>query len=458
MRVMKFGGTSVKDATAIRRTVEIIKNRNCKAVVVVSAFAGITNRLVEITELISFHKHSEAQDLAEDIRNIHLEVADDLGVTLQTSEFINKVIDELKRIIYALDVIGDITNKSKDMIFAIGETLSSVIVAEFAKLNIDHAYHIDSRLIIQTDSSFTRSEVDFNSTAKSISDQFAKFNNPNLIICGGFIGSDSNNNTTTLGRGGSDFSAAVIAKCIKADSLEIWTDVDGILTSDPRLINNAMLLREISYIEAAELAYFGAKVLHPKTIYPAIEFDIPVYVLNSYNPNGSGTLIKKDSPYSNMIKAIAFRKNITVININSNRMLGAFGFLAKVFDVFLKNKTSVDLVTTSEVSISLTIDNNDNINQIINDLGEFSNIDIIPNQAIISVVGEGIRDTSGIASRFFGAVSGVNISMISLGASEVNLSIVVSENQLEQTVKLLHKEFFELTKLPNLFVELNSGN
>ena len=456
---MKFGGTSVKDAVSIRRTIDIVKNRtNESTIVVVSAFAGITNKLVEITELISKRKSEEARNIIDEIRKIHLNTAKELDIYDLVVNFITEICDELGRVIYALDVIGEITGKSKDKIFAVGETLSSIVVAGYAKKIIPDTVHLDSKLLIRTDSNFTSAEVDFQTTNTLVLQSISALSSDRYIaICGGFIGSDKNGNTTTLGRGGSDYSAAVIAKCTSATSLEIWTDVDGILTSDPRMIPNAMLLREVSYIEAAELAYFGAKVLHPKTIYPAIESNIPVYVLNSYKPDGKGTLITKNSPFANMIKAIAFRRNITIINISSNRMLGAYGFLAKVFDVFLLNETSVDLVATSEVSISLTIDNDANLKDIIKDLSSFASIDIISNRAIISVVGEGIRDTSGIASKFFGAIGGVNISMISLGASEVNLSIVVSEDDLENAVKLLHKEFFENETLPDLFVKLKNG-
>lgn len=454
MTVMKFGGTSVKDAAAIRRTINIVSKKNEPVWVVVSAFAGITNKLVSIVDYIEKRKSEEAIRIVDEIRNLHFQVADDLQILNYVTDFISGVSDELKRIVYALEVLGEITGKSKDMIFSTGERLSSFIVYNYALSQINNLIHINSREIIRTDSNFTSAEVDFAATKQLIAEKVVP---EKSVICGGFVASDKHNHTTTLGRGGSDYSAAVIAKCIGAKSLEIWTDVDGILTSDPRMIPNAMLIKEISYKEAAELAFFGAKVLHPKTIYPAVESNIPVFVLNSYNPDNTGTLITCQSPYVSMIKAIAFRKNTTVINVSSNRMLGAYGFLAKVFDVFLLNETPVDLVTTSEVSISLTIDNDSNLDAIIKDLSSFSSIEIMKNCAIISVVGEGIRDTAGIASRFFNAVSGVNISMISMGASEINLSIVVSENELEKSVKLLHNEFFENVSLPDVFVELNNG-
>lgn len=455
MLVRKFGGTSVKDASAVKRTVGIVLSSSEKQIVVVSALAGITNLLVSISDSIRKHQLEFAITSLEEVRNRHITLVNELNVGDVALNFVNQICDELQRIIIALDVIGEVSAKSFDKILSVGEVLSSFIISEYAGSINNKVCHLDSRSVIKTDSSFMEAEVDFEITSEKINSSMSNLNNYDVFICGGFIGSDKFDSTTTLGRGGSDYSAAVYAKCINASKLEIWTDVDGILTSDPRLINNALLLKEVSYKEAAELAYFGAKVLHPKTIFPAIQDEIPVYVLNSYKPEGAGTLIRKDSEFGNIIKAIAFRKNITVINISSNRMLGAYGFLAKVFDVFLKNETSVDLVTTSEVSISLTIENDKNLQEIIHDLGEFASIEIYRKRAIISAVGEGIRDTSGIASRFFRALDGVNILMISMGASEVNLSIIVDDSELNKAVELLHKEFFETDIENRLFVKLN---
>jgi aspartate kinase len=299
------------------------------------------------------------------------------------------------------------------------------------------------RGLVKTDDNYSEAEVNFELTEKLLRDQLgSSLKGASVIVCGGFIGSNSRNSVTTLGRGGSDYSAAVVARCIGAERLEIWTDVDGIMTCDPRIISQAKPLKEVSYLEAAELAYFGAKVIHPKTIFPAVNAGIPVFVLNSYNPGSEGTLIRNSVEHTNKIKAIAFRRNITVINITSNRMLGAYGFLAKVFEVFLRHETSVDLVTTSEVSVSLSIDNDKNLDRIVESLSQFARLDVFRRRAVISAVGEGIRNTSGIAARFFGVLKGINVSMISFGASEINLSIIVEEQDLEDAVKLLHSEFF----------------
>jgi len=452
MIVMKFGGTSVKDATAIINAINIVKNRYSKAWIVVSALSGITNKLVNITESISIGNLDKTFNLLEEIKNIHLDTISKLNLS-NSKTFLLNTIENLKNIIYALNIIGEVSPKSIDLILSTGEILSSYIINDYAKSIGLNSTLIDSREIIKTDSNFNAAEVNFEITKINILNVLNNNLDFDYIICGGYIGSDTNNNTTTLGRGGSDYSAAIISWALKSEKLEIWTDVSGIMTTDPRIVPNAKILKHISYQEAAELAYFGAKVLHPKTIFPAIESDIPVYVLNTFNPDCSGTKITSKTPYTNIIKSITFRKDITLINIISNRMLGAYGFLAKVFDVFNKNKTSVDLVSTSEVSVSLTIENEENLSNLINELQEFANVEVYSNMSIISAIGEGIRDTSGIVSRFMNCLKGINIYMITFGASEVNLSIVIKSEFLNKAVELLHSNFFNNINDNELFSE-----
>lgn len=442
--VAKFGGTSVKDTTAINRLYNIIHNKNAKTIVVVSACAGITDSLLKVIQELRSAKLKRALAILNDIFKHHFELAESLKLGDDTVSFIEEQKKELVQLVKALDVLGEISPKSSDMILSSGEILSSKIISNFFIRQNQNAVHVDSREFIKTDNQFTEASVDFKATNKRITRVLTPLlKKYNIIVCGGFIASDKNSNTTTLGRGGSDYSAAIIASGLKANSLEIWTDVSGIMTSDPRLIKNARVIKELTYDEASELAYFGAKVLHPKTIQPAVMNEIPVSVLNSYLPEHPGTKIVSKSKNREIIKAIAFRKNIIVINITSNRMLGAHGFLGKVFEVFKKHETSVDIVTTSEVSISLTIDDNKNLKQLLNELIKFADVEIKKNYGIICAVGEGIRDTAGIAARFFKVLKGVNILMVSIGASEVNISIVVQDADLERSVNLLHKEFFK---------------
>ncbi|MGD0038314.1 MAG: aspartate kinase, partial [Bacteroidota bacterium] len=250
--------------------------------------------------------------------------------------------------------------------------------------------------------------------------------------------------TTTLGRGGSDYSASIIGAALDAEEIQIWTDVDGVLTADPRITPGAQKLRIISFREAAELACFGAKVLHPSTIFPAVKKDIPVVVLNSKRPENNGTRIVSHPPKTHIpVKSIACKRGITVVNVQSLRMLMAYGFLESIFSVFNKYQTSVDLVSTSEVAVSLTIDNTATLDKIVAELSEFAEVSILEHQGIICIVGDQIRSTAGVADRIFNALREVNLVMISQGASEINMSLVIDEKQVDEAVRLLHKQFFE---------------
>ncbi len=452
MIVMKFGGTSVKDAEAIRRVSAIVANRKDKRIVVVSAFATVTNSLTGIIELLKKKNEAKATEILGRVEEFHSIIISGLKLSRELNEFIDNKFKELRQLVKAIGCLGEITPKSMDMILSAGEILSSAIVGGAILQAGCKAVHADSREFFITDSNFTQAEVD-----QRLSGQLAirkcgeLFGICDVIVCGGFIASDESGRTTTMGRGGSDYSASLLASFLGADKLEIWTDVDGIMTSDPRIVKDAKRILALSYAEAAELAYFGAKVLHPKTIYPAVKADIPVVVLNSFKPENSGTEILRQIKNTKIIKSIAFREGITVINVQSNRMLGAYGFLSEVFDVFRKYKTSVDLVTTSEVSISLTIDNDKCLGNIVEELEVFSKVVVSSGRTIVSSIGEGIRDTSGIAARFFGVLKGINVSMVSIGASEVNLSIIINSKDLRKAVSMLHEEFFSQESGPGIF-------
>ncbi len=455
MIVMKFGGTSVKNADSIKNIIEIIKNRNTKSIVVVSAFATVTNTMVQIVESIKLNNINQVVSEIHKLKALHTEISENLNILDDVKDVINYEFDRLNMFATAINIIGEVSNKSKDLIYSYGERLSSYIISKYAQKANLNCVHINSSEIIITDDNYTEAEVDFIETDLQIHQKLMPlFEDFDTIICGGFIGGTKEKNITTLGRGGSDYSAGIIAASVNADLLDIYTDVDGILTTDPNLIPDAKLIKKLSYIEAAELAYFGAKVLHPKTIFPAVKKNIEVRVLNSFNVNCEGTRIIGIKTNQNALKAIAFRKGITIINITSNRMLGAYGFLSKVFEIFKKYETSVDLVSTSEVSVSLTIDNKFNVDNIIEGLSAFSSIEVFDNKAIISVIGEGIRTTSGISARFFGVLKDINISMVSVGASEINLSIVVDEINLKNAVELLHNEFFTDNLDYSIFAEL----
>jgi aspartate kinase len=261
---------------------------------------------------------------------------------------------------------------------------------------------------------------------------------------GGYIGSTVSGITTTLGRGGSDYSAAIAGAALHADEIQIWTDVDGMLTADPRVVSGVWKVKEISFAEASELAYFGAKVLHPLTVLPAIEQNIPVYILNSRKPNGTGTRITREARHcKNLIKSIACKRGITVVTVSSSRMLMAHGFLRALFEVFDRHRTAVDMVATSEVSVSLTLDNTSSLDAIVNDLQTLGDVKVDAGRALICIVGNNLKYTPGVAYRAFGSVKDINILMVSHGASNINLSFIVDDKDANAAMQQLHADFFK---------------
>jgi aspartate kinase len=303
--------------------------------------------------------------------------------------------------------------------------------------------HVDSRRVIVTDRRHTQALPLFAETYVRLEKTIPPLAETQVVVMGGFIGSTEDGVTTTLGRGGSDYTASIVGAGIGAQEIQIWTDVDGMLTADPTIFPGGHRVKTISFAEAAELAYFGAKVLHPATVVPAIEKNIPVLILNSRRPDVPGTRIVSESVHcSNVVKSIACKRKITLVNIHSTRMLMAHGFLRRIFEIFDRNETAVDMVATSEVSVSLTIDNTSRLPNICKELREFSDVSMEDGQAIVCLVGENIRYTPGVAARVFGALNGTNIRMISQGASLLNLSLVVAEGDLAGAVGNLHREFF----------------
>ena len=325
-----------------------------------------------------------------------------------------------------------------------GERLSSVIVVAALEAKGVSAALVDSREFIVTDEHFNSAAPLMRETAlKAESALRPAIDSGRVPVAQGFIGATADGFTTTLGRGGSDYSAAIIGAALGAEAIEIWTDVDGLMTADPRVVPEAKRIRMVSFGEAAELSYFGAKVLHPSTVLPAVERRIPVYIFNTHNPASEGTIIVAEPrPSANLIKSIAFKRGVTIVNITSTRMLMAHGFLRTIFEVFDKHETSVDVVTTSEVSVSITLDNADRIDAIKRDFQGIGEVSIERHKAIVCVVGNDLKFTPGVAARVFGAVASSNVNMISQGASEINLTFVIDESEVERVVRLLHDEFF----------------
>ncbi|MBI3472464.1 MAG: lysine-sensitive aspartokinase 3 [Candidatus Solibacter usitatus] len=455
MIVMKFGGTSVESAAAIESVAAIVKTRlDRKPVVVVSAMGKTTNKLLGIAQAAIAGRRDEYLPQLHDLRGYHSREARQVAPLSERAE-LDRVLDdhfqELTELVKGLAVLGELTPRSIDAISSYGERLSSYIVALAFRHSGIPAAHVDSRRLIVTDNRHTQAAPLFDLTYARLAREIPPLAERQVVVMGGFIGATADGVPSTLGRGGSDYTASIAGAGIGAEEIQIWTDVDGMLTADPTILPGGRRVKTISFSEAAELAYFGAKVLHPATVLPAIERNIPVLILNSRRPEVAGTRIVAEAVHcSNIVKSIACKRNITLVNITSTRMLMAYGFLKRIFELFDRFETSVDMVSTSEVSVSLTIDNPKRLPEICAELRQFSEVSIEDHQAIVCVVGDNIRSTPGVAGRVFQALNGINIRMISQGSSLVNLSFVVAEKDLHPAVEALHRELF--TQLdPNVF-------
>jgi aspartate kinase len=448
--VMKFGGTSVEDAQAMRRTAGIVRGRRergLEAVVVVSAMAKVTDLLLSAASAAGRGDKAGALAIGARLRHRHI----DTSMALLDPERFNRLQQTLHQEFDALDdllrgiaAVGELTPRTNDLVLSFGERLSSRIIAEaFEEQGLQGA-HVDARSCIVTDASYGKAVPQESAIeAKLAAIVLPLIDAGKTPVLGGFIGATAEGITTTLGRGGSDYTAALVGGGMHAGAIEIWTDVNGIMTTDPRICPDALRVKTISFEEAAELAYFGAKVLHPATILPAVQKSIPVWVLNSRNPENEGTKItamaaKCASPF----KSIAAKKKLTIIDVVASRMLMSHGYLKAVFDVFDKYKCAIDMVSTSEVSISVTVDSNQQLPEICAELAKIADVKMEGHKALVCLVGEDIRGHNGIAGQVFSAISHVNVRMISQGASEINMSFMIDEEDVEEAVRSLHEHFF----------------
>ena len=445
---MKFGGTSVGDVAAFERVVTVIAGQADKQpVVVVSAMTKVTDALLAAFEIAKKGDASAAAGSLEPHYLRHVEGAEQFIPFGQRKAF----NEELS---YAREELADLLTRAarrslplsmlKDAIVSYGEQLSSRLLAEVLKSKGVNAWQLDSRRLIVTDDEFGAAQPIWEETAELLRLELPpSIAGGEVPVMGGFIAGNRAGETTTLGRGGSDFTAAIVAAALDARELQIWTDVTGVMTCDPRICGDAGTIPVLSYEEAAELAYFGAKVLHPKTIKPAVDNAIPVRVCNTFQPNEVGTMILDESGEApNKIKSIASKKNITILRITSARMLGAYGFMSAVFQVFDRHRTVIDVISTSEVSVALTLDSADNLEKVVEDLRRLGDVEVETGYAVICVVGEGLRASTGLASKIFSTIQDVNVALVSHGASAVNLTFVVKESDAAEVIRKLHKEFF----------------
>lgn len=447
MIVMKFGGSSLESPEAIRRVRGIVANREAqRPALVVSAHGSVTNRLLHAAQLARAGKRAEMEAAVEETRAYHHGLAEGVlgGERLESAAaIIDSHISELLEVLRGVSVLGELTTRTADTAASYGERISSRLMALALEEAGVPARAVDSRTVLVTDERHTQAQPHLQATYERLGKVKELVQEGIVPVLGGFIGATDEGVTTTLGRGGSDYSASIFGAGLDADEIQIWTDVDGVLTTDPRTFDRVHLIRTLSYAEAAELAYFGAKVLHPATLLPAIQKSIPVRVLNSRKPEENGTLIVKEvETCRNPVKAIACKRGITVMNIHSSRMLMAYGFLRRIFEVFDRHETPVDVVCTSEVSVSLTIDNTHRFPQVLEELERFSMVSSEGAQAIVAIVGDNLRYTPGIAARALGALKDVNVRMVSQGASLLNVTVVVREADVDHTIRALHEEFF----------------
>ena len=450
--VMKFGGTSVEDPAAIGRTAAIVAGRvaNGKSpVVVVSAMAKVTDQLLRAAGAASEGDRTGALAISSRLRARHRDTVAALVKNQAECAALMNAIDEkfdaLDEVLRGLAAILELTPRISDLIVSYGERISSQIVAAaFREMGIDAA-HVDARDVIITDSQFQKAVPQDGLIEKKAEEKLRPLVKAGKVpVMGGFIASNEAGLTTTLGRGGSDFTGALVGGALTAEAIEIWTDVDGIMTADPRVCPDALRVKTISFEEAAELAYFGAKVLHPATILPAVKKNIPVLVLNSRNASCEGTRIISLAPHcKSPFKSISVKKRLSIIDVVASRMLMSHGYLSQIFAIFDKHKCPVDMVSTSEVSVSLTVDSNDKLPVIAADLSKLADVKYEGQKALVCMVGEDIRGQNGIAAQVFNAVKHVNVRMISQGASEINMSFMIEEADADEAVRSLHAAFFK---------------
>jgi len=445
---MKFGGTSVGDAKAIERVVAIVRDRlPQRPVVVVSAMARVTDQLLQMARAAGAGDRKSALTLARELRERHYNTAGELLGTALFTQFhsdLGTEFEELEELLRGISAVGELTPRTTDHVASFGEVLSSKLVTAALSAHEIESTLVDSRDCIVTDEVFTRAAPLFEDTNTKLRETVQPLLDEGRVpVMGGFIAATRAGITTTIGRGGSDFSASIVGAGLGAERIEIWTDVDGMMTTDPNLCPDAHRIKVISFDEAAELAYFGAKVLHPATVLPAIQKNIPVHILNSCNSSCEGTRITARAPHcKNFFKAIAAKKRITIVDVAAPRMLLAHGFLKSIFEAFDRHRIPVDVVSTSEVSVSLTVDSNESIPALAADLARLADVKYEGRKAIVCLVGENLREIPGLAALVFGELSDVKIRMISQGASEINLTFVIDEDQVPSVVQRLHKAFF----------------
>lgn len=448
--VSKFGGTSMGDAECMLRSAEV-SFRQGSGLIAVSATSGTTNDLISLGKVAESQSWTEAEKILSRIQERHLKIATDLRLSEPATQALQTLFEEMNSLAKGIHLLRDCSIKAMDTLMSLGERMSSILFTEaMSQVLYKHgssqvAELFDVRKVLRTDDSFGRARPLTSEIASLCAQHLGFLRAGKKVICTqGYIGMTEEGMTTTLGRGGSDYSAAILAEGVCADVLEIWTDVAGIATTDPRLCPKAKPISEISFKEASELATFGAKVLHPATLLPAIRKNIPVFVGSSFDVEARGTWVRKDVDDHPLIRAMALRKKQVLVTLSTPEMLHAHGFLFQIFKIFNDHKVSIDAITTSEISVSVTLDDSTLLNKkLISDLSQIAEVQVEENLALISLIGNNINHTAGLGKQIFEAISDINVRMICLGASKHNFCFLVNEEQGPEAVRRLHESFIE---------------
>lgn len=439
--VSKFGGTSMGTIAAMRNSALISAEKN-SSIVVVSATSGTTDKLVQLALLASTGQTEKCNEIILALKERHEAMLAELPKNLDSVELLKSYFTELHLLVQNISLLKELTPRAHDHVLSLGERMSSLIFREVLKMQIPHksVRLLDARTIIKTDSNFGKATPLISEISKACS----TLSSEHVYVTQGFIGSDLEGNTTVLGRGGSDYSAALFAEGMNATTLEIWTDVAGIATTDPRLCSSAKIIPEISYAEAGEMAQYGAKILHPATIAPAVRKSIPVFVGSTFDKDASGTWIKHMVDHQPAVRAITKRSHQVLLTISNPNMLNAYGFMGEIFGLFGKHRISVDCVTTSEISIAVTVDQATLDNKkFITDLESVGKIEVETDYALISLIGNDLFNRDGLAKTIFSSVNEHSIRMMSLGASSYNFNFLVKEADAKASIQKLHRTLIE---------------
>lgn len=451
--ISKFGGTSMGDAACMRRSAAVSVKRQSN-IVVVSATSGTTNDLIQLGELAEKGLYHETERLLQQIQERHLKIARELEADQNTLEQLHLLLTEMSSIAKGIRLLKDCSAKAKDVLLSLGERLSSVLFTHALRTTFQlpdstpvksplRVELLDVRTVLKTDEQFGKAKPLTNEIARLCEEKLNACRQGEVVhVTQGFIGQTLSGATTTLGRGGSDYSAALLAEGLSANVVEIWTDVAGVASTDPRLCKDAVVINEISFKEMSELATFGAKVLHPATLLPAMRKNIPVLVASSFAPEKPGTWVRKEVKDLPLIRALALRKKQTLITLSTPEMLQTHGFLFQLFKVFNDHKISIDAITTSEISVSVTIDSSENLNEgLTQELAQVAEVQIEKDLCLVSLIGNNINHTPGLAKRIFESISDINVRMICYGASRHNFCFLVQEAQGPEVVQRLHQKF-----------------